>query len=125
MSEITFLDDRANEEGAIYIDLAPTDEDGNAVTPATLAWSLTDINGSLMNDREDVDFESDDGTGSAGVLSTAMTLKLFGNDTALHTTAGSNERVVTFKYTYVDGDGDTVQDNQQIGFYIDDLVNVT
>ena len=42
-------------EGSTYVVTAAfTDEDGDTVVPATVTWTLTDISGNVVNNREDV-----------------------------------------------------------------------
>jgi hypothetical protein len=47
------LDIVAKEKSTLKVTVAFTDEDGNAVTPTALTWTLTDSAGTVINDRED------------------------------------------------------------------------
>lgn len=47
----TQLTDIAYERGSVVIELTFYDQVGTAVTPETLFWTLTDGNGTVINDR--------------------------------------------------------------------------
>ncbi len=44
----------AIEQGTIAFIIRLYDEDGTLVVPETIQWSLRDLSGSIINDREDV-----------------------------------------------------------------------
>jgi len=48
----------AREESTLVIQTSFTNEDGEAETPLTLTWTLTDENGTVINSREDVEVSS-------------------------------------------------------------------
>lgn len=77
----------ANENGTYVVNIQPTDEDGDAVTPKTLTWTLTDEDGSVINSRQDVTISS---------LSTSMDVILSGADLAIQ--AGETDPVVLRKF---------------------------
>jgi len=58
---ITILEERATENGSIIIEVAFTDEDGSAISPDTMFWSLS-YGGSIINGREDVEISSPSST---------------------------------------------------------------
>lgn len=46
-------------EGSTYVVTAAfTDEDGDAVVPASITWTLTDSQGSVINERDGVEVET-------------------------------------------------------------------
>jgi len=77
-----------NEESSGAIGFTLTGLDDEAVTPNELTWTMTDVNGVVINSRQDV---------SATPASTTWVV-LSGADLALVPT--SNVRVMTIKGTY-------------------------
>ena len=53
---------KAPEKGTLKVSLAFTDEDGTAVAPETLTWTLTDDAGNVINEREDESISSPEAT---------------------------------------------------------------
>ena len=49
----TTLTVTASEEGTYIVEAAFTNSDGDAVTPETVTWTLTDLEGTVINSRED------------------------------------------------------------------------
>ena len=83
------------------------DEDGTAVTPATLAWGLRDGNDKTINSREDV----------AATAATSYDIILSGADLAV--TDNTNlARCVTVEYTYDSDAGSGLPGKQAIWFNI-------
>ena len=80
----------AKEKGTYVVSAAFTDEDGNAETPKTLTWTLTDENGTVINSRLDVSVSSP--TSSEDIV-------LSGDDLSLDVGIGIY-RVVLFEWTY-------------------------
>jgi hypothetical protein len=107
---------KAVEEGTYVITASFYDEDGNAVSPDTMAWSLTDKDGTIINSREDVAISSP-GTSENIVLS--------GNDLAI-TDDGHSEQVryLVMEGTYTSALG-TLPLKDQCTFYITNIKKVT
>jgi len=70
------------------------DESGNAVAPATMTWTLTDEDGSVVNSREDIAITDPSSTES--ILLQGDDLVVDGNDDV--------KRIVTFEGTYTSAD---------------------
>lgn len=87
---ITLLSLHATEQGTYVINVALEDEDGNAVTPTTMSWTLTDKDGNVVNDREDVVVTSP---------SSSEDIVLSGDDLQITSTLGTL-RLFTVKGTY-------------------------
>ncbi len=68
------------------------DESGNAVAPATMTWTLTDEDGSVVNSREDVAVTDVPLTSEMSILLQGDDLVVDGNDPVT--------RIVTFEGTY-------------------------
>ncbi len=82
-----------------------------AVTPNSITWTLSDINGTVINSREDV---------SVTPAST-VNIILRGDDLALDSAAYNADRIVTVKATYDSTAGSDLPLNEEIRFSIDDL----
>ena len=52
------LSTHATEEGTYVITITTKDENGDLVDPTTLMWTLTDLKGNVVNNREDVSISS-------------------------------------------------------------------
>lgn len=74
---LTILTTEAMEEGSYFITVNFYDEDDNAQVPNadTIYWTLTDTNGTVINDR---DYEADASAAS-------ITIELEGDDLAIQT----------------------------------------
>jgi hypothetical protein len=88
------LTEDAQEEGTYVIDFAWLDENGAAVTPSTMTWTLVDENGDVVNSRQDVAISG---------LSTTNSIVLSGLDLAIPDTDMSYrlKRYVRYAGTYV------------------------
>lgn len=109
-----YLSPNAVEQSTYAITVAFTDEAGNPVTPnAGATWTLTDSNGNVINELEDVGFTEDD----------TITIVLSGADLTL--VDNDKERVLTVQCTYDSDLGNDLSFKQEVRFFIDDLVNVS
>lgn len=88
---ISILSTAANERSTYVITASFTDEDGDAVTPATMTWTLTDTSGNVINSRQDVSISS---------LSTSVDVVLSGADLQISGTTPTVSRDITFEGTY-------------------------
>ena len=103
------------EESSGVITLTYTDEDGNAVTPATGTWTLTDKDGTVINSRSDVAISS---------LSTTNDVLLSGDDLAFQTSESGREvveRLFVFEGTYNSLLGNGIPLKEQGRFFIDNI----
>lgn len=108
----TTLTTRAVEGSTFVINIAPTDEDGAAVTPNTATWTLTDENGNVINSRLDV---------SIGTPSTSMDVVLSGADLPGKTGGGNRTLKLAFEGTY---DSDAGSDLPLVDEVTFDVVSV-
>ena len=74
----------AGEEGTYIINVAFEDEDGTAVAPVSMTWTLTDLGGTIINSREDVPVSTP--TASEDIV-------LSGDDLALQAGETTEEKV--------------------------------
>lgn len=51
---VTELSAVAKEGSSYFVAVSFEDEDGNAVYPDTVVWTLTDLDGNIINERQDV-----------------------------------------------------------------------
>ena len=85
------LTSTAVEGSTFVINIAPKDENDDAVTPLTVTWSLQDLNRNYINSREDVSVSSP--TSSEDIV-------LTGDDLALSQPNGNERRFFTSKVTW-------------------------
>ena len=100
-------------EGSTYVVTAAfTDEDGDAVTPNTVTWTLTTTNGTVINSREDVSITPD----------TSVDIVLSGDDLAV----GSNGRyrILTVEAVYDSSYGTDLPLKARCAFEIENLAVV-
>ena len=74
--------DYAVEGSTFAITVSFYDEDGNAVTPSAITWSLYDTAGAIVNSRQNV---------AVAAPSSAVTIVLSGNDLALESESVRSE----------------------------------
>lgn len=105
------LETKAPEKGTYVITATYTDEDGNAVTPNAVTWTLTDKNGVVVNSREDV---------AISVPGTSNDIVLSGDDLAVDN-QGLKRRFL-IEGTYDSSLGSDLPLNEEAVFTIDDFV---
>lgn len=113
----THLTEPAYEEGTYVISFSLTDEDGDPCTPVSLNWTLTDITGTVINNRDAVAIDPPVASGD---------ILLKGDDLAL----GSSEphygwRLLTLSGTYNSDLGSGLPILEEIWFRVTDLVDIT
>ena len=64
-----------NEGGTVFVTAAFFDEEGAAVAPHTLTWTLTDPRGNVINDREEVSVDVPEETETVILTGDDLTLK--------------------------------------------------
>lgn len=86
---LTTLTSVASEESTFAVTATFTDDAGASVTPNTLAWTLTDDSGNVINSRLSV---------AVAVPASSVTVVLSGDDLA--DVASTNRRALAFRGTY-------------------------
>ena len=84
------IKETATEQSSFKVEATFYDESGNAVAPDTMTWTLTDLDGSVVNSREDEVIAAPSSTES--ILLQGDDLAVDGNDPV--------KRIVTFEGTY-------------------------
>lgn len=110
----TITESKPTERGTIAFDLAPTDEDDNALTFGQLitpTWRLTDRGGTVINSR-------------SAVAMTSLSVVLTGADLAVNAT-DDLWRVITFQWQYDSNRGDGLYFKDEVQFQIADLAGVS
>lgn len=103
-----------NEGSTAVFTVTFTDENGEAVEPNEIAWSLVTREGGIVNGREDV---------AVATPAAVVDIVLSGDDLAL--VAGSNnERALVVKATYDSGAGSDLPIREMTLFAIRDLLDV-
>lgn len=111
------LTKKAHEEGTYVVTCDFYDDLGAAVAPDTLAWTLTDEGGTVINSRTDVAVSSP--TSSEDIV-------LSGDDLALQTgEVGDTARILTIEATYDSTTGLDLPLKDTALFYIKDFKAVT
>jgi len=113
----TALTTTAEEESTYVITAAFEDEDGDAVTPDSITWSLTDNDGSIINGREDV---------SIAVPAASNDIVLSGDDLAIQSSeSGTARRWLILEAVYDSDIGANLPLKDDAVFVITDLKKVT
>ena len=124
MAVTTFADEVFPEEGTRVISCSFTDEDGNAVTPDSIAWTLTKRKkyqgdtASIINSRE----------GVSETPASTIYIVLTGDDLALLTAEAEEafvERVLSVSYVYDSTYGNNLTNKAQYVFRIENADYVT
>jgi hypothetical protein len=113
------LAEKAYEEGRFGIQIVLTTYDGSSLPPATATWSLTKIDGTVINSRDDVAISSPTATIQIG---------LEGDDLAVDETGEDYvRRVLTLKGTHNQAlfGGAGAKFKYQVAFDIEAMVNVS
>ena len=106
----------AVEKSTIVITVSFTDEDGNAVSPATMAWSLVDKDSTVINSRDQVSISNPSSTED---------IVLSGDDLAVTESKSRVARWLVLEGTYNSDAGSGLPLKDQCRFYIDNLKKVT
>lgn len=110
---VTYLEDHAKEKGTFIIPVTFRDPDQALVVPnAGLTWTLTDIGGSVINNR------------SAQPITAAsiVNVVLSGDDLVIR---ANNELVLLIEGTFNSATyGNNLPLKDEVHFYVDDLIKV-
>lgn len=109
----------AQEKSTYIVTVAFADEDGSAVAPKTLVWSLTDASGNVINEREDEAVSSP---------AASNTIVLSGNDLAIQTSEASDDyasRRFIAEATYDSSLGNDLPVKAAASFAVENLDKVT
>lgn len=107
----------AREEDTYAIVATFTDENGDPATPATATWTLTNMEGTIINGRENVNITSP---------SSEETIVLSADDLALDTDeVGGANRILTVKATYNGSLGNGLPMNDSAYFFVKDITPIT
>jgi hypothetical protein len=113
----TITSSSAIEKNTAIIQCVFTDEDGSAVAPKTLTWTLTDASGTVINSREDV---------AVGAPADTTYIVLSGDDLQIVNNKGNNEdRILTVEGTYDSAYGNDLPVRDSVLFTVQNLVAVT
>ena len=102
---------RAVEQSTFAITMAFTDSSGTAVIPDSLSWTLVDINGNVMNSREDV---------VVAVPAASTVITLSGDDLAIPDSS-AKERILLCTGTYTSDLGSGLPLKESVKFFIEDF----
>lgn len=114
----TRITTKATEESTYIITVSFTDEDGNAVTPNSIVWTLTDLDGTVINSREDV---------SIGSPASSVDIVLSGDDLQVQSSESGRKyvsRLFTVEAVYDSNAGSDLSLKDDAVFDIDCLAVV-
>ena len=103
----------AIEESTYIVTATFTDEDGTALIPESITWSLTDIDGTVINSRSDV---------AIAVPAASINIVLTGDDLAV---SGSNSRIVTVEAIYNSSYGTGLYLKKAATFTLENLIAIS
>ncbi len=109
------LHDGADEESSYTIIATITNEDGDAVTPDSITWSLRDRWGNIINSRSAI---------SIGSPASANNITLSGDDLSLSVVADT-KRILTLKAVYDSSYGQNLPLNAEVEFLVSDLIGIS
>jgi hypothetical protein len=107
------------EESTYIITCVFKDEDGDAVIPVTINWSLTTVNGTVINSRNEV---------SVGTPASTIDIVLSGDDLQILTNETNRKRVprkITVEATYNSSVGAGLGLKDSAVFDLENLAKVT
>lgn len=116
---ITVLAAEAEEESTYIVQCTFTDEDGNAVVPNSINWTLTDDDGTVINSREQV---------AVGSPASSIEVVLSGDDLLLSETEETYEaasRIFTIEATYDSDAGSDLPLKNSCQFVVRNLKYIT
>jgi hypothetical protein len=117
MSITVETDTKATEMSTFIVKASFYDDEDQEVAPDTMAWSLTDEDGNIVNNREDIEISGPE---------QVEYIVLFGNDLAiLDGEHGEEERNLVFEGTYTSNRGSDLPLNGQYTFYVRGIKKVT
>lgn len=112
------LTTHAKEKGTYAIDVSFYDEDNNPVIPTAASWTLTDLNGTVINAKENIPIPAP--------LAATKTILLSNLDLAIQPgEVVSGKRRVSVHWTYDSALGAGLPGNDEIDFYVDNLLKVS
>jgi hypothetical protein len=104
------------EKSTAVITVSFSDEDGNAVAPDSMTWTLTDRNGNVINSRQDVVLSSPTST---------EVIVLSGDDLQIVDSDDDGVRILTFEGTYTSALGSGLPLVDACSFVVENLKAVT
>lgn len=107
---------KAVEKSTFIITVEFKDENDNLVVPDTMAWSLTDKLGTIINGREDVVLSG---------LASSMDIVLSGDDLAILLDKSSEKRFLVLEGTYTSVLGTGLPMKDQLTFTVVNIKKVT
>lgn len=105
----------AREENTYHISCQFSDENSVTCTAETLTWTLTDMDGNIINGRDGV---------AVSPASTTETITLTPTDTTI-VSGQNNQRLFLVEWTYDSDYGTGLTGKKQAIFIIDDLLHIT
>lgn len=109
-----YIQEKAFEGSTFIIRVSFFNENGNSVIPAVISWTLTDIKGNVINNREDIIFENSE---------SIVNIVLSGDDLSLDDDSPA-VRVATVKAIYSSDLGSNLVLQEDYQFMISNVKGV-
>jgi len=112
------ISEAVNEKGTAVIEVRFVDEDGQAVTPKTGTYTLTDDEGNVVNSRQDVAISN---------LASSVNIVLSGDDLQISSgfSGSADWRILTVEITYDSNYGTDLPQKDTLKFAVNNLTAVT
>lgn len=104
----------AAEESTYVVTVSYTDEDGAAVTPNTVTWTLKDEDGNVVNSRLNV---------SIATPGTSNDIVLYGDDLAILKGKSLEKRILSIDADYDSAAGSGLPLHGEVAFFVQNLSN--
>lgn len=116
-STITTISDHVAEESTAVFSCAFKDEDGQAITPTSATWTLTDTSGTVINSRDAVTITP---------MATSVDVVLSRDDLAISSgfDGSAEERVLTVEAVYDSDIGSDLPVKAECHFFIDAMIAI-
>jgi hypothetical protein len=105
----------ARERNNYVVTINITDEAGSACVPDILTWTLSDMDGNIINSRS---------AASATTIATTCTIVMVGSDLTI-VSGQTNERLLLVEWIYDSTYGNDLVGKEQATFIIDELLKVS
>ena len=114
----------AKEGGSKVIVISLVNSSNVTIIPQSMNWTFSDLNGNIINERNNIDYEVDSGFGSGGSLSASMGIILNGQDFLLNNKVGGKLCLLTVEGTYDSSYGTGLPFKDQCSFVVDNLISI-
>jgi len=116
----TIISTKAKEKSTYIVTCAFTDEDGDAVTPDSIVWTLADSSGNVINSRDQVSVATP--AASIDIVLSGDDLQIGGDDEAALTQVG---RRIIVEAVYDSDAGSNLPLKAEAAFVLENLTKIS